>query len=227
MTVSSASGNSRLVTLASPRSPAAEAYRTLRMNIQFSSLDRPVRLLLITSPGPGEGKSTILANLAVVSAEAGMRVIAVDTDLRRPRLHELFGLPQAPGFSNAVVREVDNGLPLQDSAVPGLRVITSGTPPPNPAEVVASHRGAQLIASLGAQADLVLLDSPPVGPVVDAAVLATRCDAVLLVLSAGRTSREAARRARDQLDKVGARLLGDVLNHARLEASVTSYYGGR
>ncbi len=227
MAASSGAPSNLLVTLTSPRSPAAEAYRTLRTNLQFSSLDRSVRLVLVTSAGPGEGKSTTLANLAVASAEAGLRVIAADTDLRRPRLHELFGLPQAPGFSNTVLQDPAAPLPLQDSVVPGLRVLTSGSLPPNPSELLSSQRGARVIAALAEQADLVLLDSPPVGPVADAAVLATRCDGVLLVLSAGKTSRDAAKRARAQLDRVGARILGVVLNNVRLDPSLARYYGTR
>ncbi len=118
-------------------------------------------------------------------------------------------------------------LPLQDSVVPGLRVLTSGSLPPNPSELLSSQRGARVIAALAEQADLVLLDSPPVGPVADAAVLATRCDGVLLVLSAGKTSRDAAKRARAQLDRVGARILGVVLNNVRLDPSLARYYGTR
>ena len=215
---------SALVTLAAPRSPAAEAYRTLRTNLQFSALDRATRVVLVTSASPGEGKSTVLANLAVVAGETGARVIAVDTDLRRPRLHEMFGVARSPGFSDAVLEGPGGRPPLQETSAPNVRVLASGTPPPNPAEVLASQRGAALIALLADDADLVLLDSPPIGPLADAAVLAGRADGVVLVIRSGKTARSAVSQARAQLERIGARLLGAVLNEARLDPAMKRYY---
>jgi capsular exopolysaccharide synthesis family protein len=216
-----------LIMLTQPRSPAAEAYRTLRTNLQFAGQDRAVRTVLITSALPGEGKSTVLGNVAVAAAEAGLRVIAVDTDLRRPSLHELFGLPQADGFSSVIARGSLDDVPLQESGIPGLRILTSGALPSNPAQVVASPRAEALIRLLGQQADLVLLDSPPVGPVADAVVLASRCDGVVFVVRLGRTGREAVRRARAQLEQAGARLLGPVCTFAELDRAARSYYSAR
>jgi capsular exopolysaccharide synthesis family protein len=224
MTSSAAGKPGQLVTLSDPRSAAAEAYRTLRTNLQFTMLDRPSRALLVTSPLAGEGKSTTLANLAVVSAEAGMRVVVLDADLRRPRIHELFGVSQSPGFSSLALGVESGDMPLQDTAVAGLRVLTSGILPPNPSELLASPRTAAILESLRELADLVLIDSAPVLPVSDAAVLAARCDGVLLVVRYGKTPRDAARRAREQLDKVGARILGVTINGARLDRSYGDYY---
>jgi capsular exopolysaccharide synthesis family protein len=215
-----------LVAARAPRSLAAEAYRTLRTNIQFSSLDRDVRTLLVTSPGPDEGKSTVLANLAITMAESGRRVIVADCDLSRPRLHDLFGLQQDPGITTMVLEE-DAEPPLQATMIPNLRLLASGPLPPNPSELLASERMARIIARLAESADLILCDSPPLTAVSDAAVLAARVDGVLLVLDAGRTRREPARQAKEQLERVGARLLGTVLNNVKPERKAYEYHRSR
>ncbi len=216
-------GSNGLVAARSPQSQAAEAYRTLRTNIQFSSLDRDLRTLLVTSAGPSEGKSTVLANLAITIAESGRRVIAADCDLRRPGLHRLFGLRETPGLTTMLL-EGDADPPLQTTAVPHLRVLASGPLPPNPAELLASERMAGVISRLAEHADLVLFDSPPVAAVSDAAVLAARVDGVLLVVDAGRTRRDTARQAKEQLERVGARLLGVVLNNVKPERGLYDYH---
>lgn len=213
-----------LITLRDPRSPAAEAYRTLRTNIQFSSLDRPIKTLLATSTAADEGKSTTVANLAVTMAQAEQRVILVDCDLRRPSLHTLFSLPNEVGLTSAILDQQQNGLPLQETGVPGLSLLTSGPLPPRPADLLGSRRMEALITQLSAAADIVLFDTPPVIAVTDAAVLATRLDGVLLVLEAGKTRRDRAREARRRLEKVNAHIVGVVLNNARMESSY-GYYG--
>ncbi len=212
-----------LIALRDPQSLAAEAYRTLRTNIQFSSLDKPLQTLLITSTAPDEGKSTTLANLAVTMAQAEQRVIVVDCDLRRPSLHTLFGLANEPGLTNVILQQNDMPLPLQATGVPGLSVLASGPLPPRPADLLGSRRMEALIARLRAEADIILFDTPPVIAVTDAAVLATRLDGVLLVLQAGKTRRDRAREARRQLEKVKANLIGVVLNNARPEAGYGYY----
>lgn len=216
-----------LITLHDPRSPVAEAYRALRTNIQFSSLDTTLRTLLITSTGPGEGKSTTLANLAVVMAEGGERVLAVDCDLRRASLHTLFGLDNTRGFTSLFLSEGAGPLPVQESGVPNLQVLTSGPLPPNPSQLLGSHAMGRILAVLREAADIVLFDAPPVLAVTDATLLATRVDGVLLVVEAGATRRDLARRARAQLEKVNARLLGVVLNNVAFDAQVYSYYAQR
>jgi len=215
-------GLAKLITLSNPRSPIAEAYRALRTNIQFSSLDRPLRTLLVTSAAPEEGKSTTLANLAVAMAETGREVILVDCDLRRPTLHELLHLDNSVGLTN-VVLEDRTELPLQRTAQPHLRFLASGPLPPNPSELLSSRRMERVIALLVEQSEIVLFDSPPVNAVTDAAVLATRVDGVLLVVQAGKTKRELARRAKLQLDKVNARILGVVLNNVAADLTMYSY----
>ncbi len=213
-----------LITLRDARSPQAEAYRSLRTNLEFFSLDHPLHSLLISSAEPDIGKSTILANLGVIYAQTGKRVVLVDGDLRRPQLHELFGLSNNVGLSSAIL-DPDAGLPSQETDVTGLQVITSGPLPPNPADLLASHRMDELLQQLREQTDIILLNAPPVIAVTDAAVLSTKVDGVLLVVGAGRTRREYALRAKALLDKVNARIVGAVLNNAALDTSIYGYYG--
>ena len=216
-----------LVAMRDPRSPVAEAYRALRTNIQFSSLDRPLRTLLITSAGPDEGKSTTLANLAIVVAEGGTRVLVVDCDLRRASLHTLFDLDNDRGLTSLFLGDDAQPLPVQDTAVPNLQVLTSGPLPPNPSELLGSRQMTRVLERLRDAAELVLFDAPPVVAVTDAALLAPRVDGVLLVVDAGATRRDVARRARGQLDKVNARLLGVVLNNVPLDSQMFGYYARR
>ena len=214
-----------LVTLTMPRAPVSEAYRTLRTNLEFSSLDKPLKTLVVTSPGPDEGKSTTLANLAVTLAQAEKRVILVDCDLRRPAQHEIFGVTNQSGLTTMMVDEqAMKAPPLQETGVPGLALLTTGPLPPNPSELVGSRRMAEIIAGLSQAADLVLFDAPPIIAVTDAAVLASRVDGVLLVIKAGGTKRDHAQKAKALLDKVNAHVIGAVLNNARMDTSYYRYY---
>jgi len=216
--------NADLITLVNPRSAVAEAYRTLRTNIQFSSLDEPLRTLLVASASADEGKSTTLANLAVTFAQAGRRTILVDSDLRRPSLHAIFGTPNDQGLTTMLLQD-DAPAPLVETPIEGLRLLPSGPIPPNPSELLASRRLEGAIARLRDDADLVLFDSPPALAVSDAAVLSRRVDGVVLVVRAGTTRREHAARARQVLERAGARLLGVVLTNASVEDAVYSYGG--
>jgi non-specific protein-tyrosine kinase len=216
MTTSSAP-EKNLITLRDPGSAAAEAYRTLRTNILFSSLDHPLHTLLVTSTAPDEGKSTTLANLAVTMAQAEQRVLMVDCDLRRPSLHTLFGLSNERGLTTAILEQGDGPLPVQTTVVPGLTLLTSGPLPPRPADLLGSRRMGDLLERMRVDADIVLFDTPPVVAVTDAAALAPRVDGVLLVLQAGHTRRDRAREARRLLEKVKANIVGVVLNGAKLE----------
>jgi capsular exopolysaccharide synthesis family protein len=214
-----------LITVADPRSPVSEAYRTLRTNLDFSSLDKPIKTMLVTSAGPEEGKSTVLANLAVTTAQAGRRVILVDCDLRRPTLHNIFNLKNDVGLTTMVVDDAAmESPPLRDTGVEGLQLVSSGPLPPNPSELLGSRRMEEIIAALLERADVVLFDAPPVVAVTDAAVLATKVDGVLLVVNAGGTKRDYARTAKARLEKVNANLLGAVLNNVRFDVSLHRYY---
>lgn len=217
---------STLVTLTAPRSAAAEAYRSLRTNLAFARPDAALRKLLVTAPTPAEDKSAVLANLAVVSAQAGQTVIVVDCDLRRPSQHTLFGLPNDTGLTTALVDDAALAAPpLQLTEVEGLRVLTSGPLPPNPAEVLGAKRMRALIERLAGEADLLLFDAPPIVAVTDAAVLAPRLDGVLLVLAAGHSRRDHTVRAREILDQVGAEVVGVVLTNVEAESGGYGYYG--
>lgn len=221
-----------LVAHLEPRSAAAEAYRTLRTNIQFASPDRPVHTILATSTSPDDGKSTTIANLAVTFAAAGSRTVLIDADLRRPHLHQLFDLSNDTGLTTLVsdmarskVGDDSVRIPLQATAVSNLSVLTSGPVPPNPAEILSSKRMSEILARLQNEADYILIDTPPIIAVTDAAVLASRVDGVLLVVNAGKTRRDLAIKARDILRQVNANLLGVVLNNAQLDKSSYAYYG--
>ncbi len=213
-----------LITVAQPRSPVSEAYRTLRTSIQFLGLDRDLKTILITSAGPNEGKSTTLANLAVTFAEAGREVIAVDCDLRRPSLHTLFDVPNERGLTTAISDEIPLSEVLISTSVPHLRVLPSGIVPPNPSEILGSQRMDRVIAGLRDLADIVLFDAPPTIAVTDAAVLGVKVDGVLLVVSAGKTKRDHAVRAKGLLEKVNAKVLGVVLNNVKFDGSLYQYY---
>ena len=202
-----------LVTITDPRSPVSEAYRSLRANLSFYSLDKPLRTLMVTSPAAGEGKSTTIANLAVTMAQSGRRTILVDTDLRRPALHELFGAQMSPGLTDAMMAAAGD-LPLQKTAVDNLWLLSSGPKPPNPADLLGAERMEQIIAQLTEQADIVLFDAPPVMAAADAAILGARVDGVLLVIQAGKTRRDHSERAREVLEKSRARVVGAALTNA-------------
>ncbi len=214
-----------LITVTTPRSPISEAYRTLRTNLEFSSLDRPVKTMVVTSPGPEEGKSTTLANLAVTLARAEKRVILVDCDLRRPSQHQIFGLKNGVGLTTmAVDDEAMTAPPVQETEVSGLWLLPSGPVPPNPSELLGSRRMEEIIDVLSQRADIVLFDAPPIIAVTDAAVLSSKVDGVLLVINAGGTKRDHAQKAKALLEKVNAHLVGAVLNNVRIDTSLHRYY---
>ena len=212
----------KLVVAREPRSPAAEAYRVLRTNLQFSA-GSTLRTFLVTSANPLEGKSLTTANLAVALAQSGQRVILVDADMRRPTQHRIFGLENQVGLSN-VLEGGDVSLEelVQPVAMSDLSVITSGPIPDHPSDLIGSERMSNLTELLQQYADVVVFDSPPVMAVADAAILASRLDGVLLVVDAGSTRRGAARHCKETLDSVGAHLLGVAIN--RLSALRGGYY---
>ncbi len=213
-----------LVTITDPRSPASEAYRSLRTNLSFYSLDTPLRTLVVTSPAAGEGKSSTVANLAVTMAQSGRRTILVDCDLRRPTQHELFGLVMTPGLTSVALDETVD-LPLQQTSVENLWLLSSGPKPPNPADLLGAARMSRLIAQLLERADFVLFDAPPVMAAADAAILGAKVDGVLLVIQAGKTRRDHSERARELLEKANIRIIGAALTNAPKDNSMREYYG--
>jgi non-specific protein-tyrosine kinase len=203
-----------LASIEQPASPTSEAYRTLRTSVQFAGLERPIHTLQVTSPRAQDGKSTTSANLAVALARAGLRVILVDCDLRRPRVHEFLGLSNAVGFTSVLLGTSTVADAIQ--SYPGLdtfRVLASGPIPPNPSELLSGRRTADLVEALKASADIVVFDTPPVLPVSDALVVSDLMDAVIIVVAAGSTTKKQAHRASILLRQVAAPLIGTVMNN--------------
>ncbi|MDZ4765241.1 MAG: CpsD/CapB family tyrosine-protein kinase [Chloroflexota bacterium] len=207
-----------LITLQDPRAAAAEAYRALRTNLMYSSADRPITTLMLTSAAAGEDKSIALANLAVTFAQAGHRTIIVDADLRRPAQHTIWGVDNARGLTTMILEDsLLANPPLIQTDVPNLSVLTSGTLPAVPADILGGARMSQAIGVLKARASYVLFDAPPVLVATDAVVLGVKVDGVVLVTRAGSTRRDQIARAREALERVGARILGAVLTNAPRE----------
>ena len=201
-----------LVSLQAPTSPAAEAYRLLRTSVKFLGIDSPARTVLVTSAAPSEGKTVTAANLALVLAQGGDRVLLVGADQRRPRIHELFGAPVNPGLTSVLLGETSPEAAIYAiEEAPGLHLLPPGPPPPNPAELLDSARARTVLPELAERYDTVVIDSPPVLPVTDAQVLASMADAVLLVVAYRETSQRGLGRAIELLEQVHAPLIGTVL----------------
>jgi len=205
--------------------PVAEAYRMLRTNVQFSTLEKPAQTLLVTSANPGEGKTTTAANLALVMAQAGKRVIAVDSDLRRPALHRFFGVGNGTGLTTLLLSEGPelDGC-LKPTAFENLWVLPSGPQPPNPSELLGSRRFESVLQSLKQSADVIVMDSPPTLAVADASILASRVDGTLLVVDSGRTRAGSVQRAKEALSRAKTNLLGAVLNKLTQRGRGYYYY---
>lgn len=217
------SKSDKLVAASEPRSANAEAYRMLRTNISFSSVDKAIKTILITSASPSEGKSITAGNLAVTMAQAGYRTVIVDCDLRKPTLQKIFGISNDVGLTNALLSHANFNSFLRPSRVENLRVLTTGQLPPNPSELLGSRSMSDLLAVLQNEYDVVVIDSPPVLAVTDAAILSRASDGVLLVVDCGQTKRESAVRAKEALEKAGGRFLGIVLNRIPLNSGYYSY----
>lgn len=205
------------------RSPAAEAFRTLRTNLLFAQAVDELRVILVTSSAPGDGKTTVAANLAATIAQQGLDVLLIDGDMRRPRLHYVFGVAREPGLSEVILGRRSAEEVIQPTQVEGLSVLATGALPPTPAELLGSPKMRSLLQAFRNDYDVVIVDSPPVHVAADASVLATLTDGVLLVVRSGQTEREAAQQAVRQLASVGARILGTVINDPHGKAAK---YGG-
>lgn len=212
-----------IIAVKSPKSPVAEAYRTLRTNIQFSSFDNKIQTIVVTSSGPGEGKSTTAANLAVVMAESGSKTILIDCDQRKPRLHKIFLVSNENGISDLLAGKAEFEKAVQETKVPNLSILTSGTKPPNPAELLGSSKMRDFIDTLKEKYEYIIIDTPPIVAVTDAQLLASHADGSLLVVASSQVEREAAAKSKELLEKVDAKILGVVLN--KLEVHHKGYYG--
>ena len=216
-----------LITVTQPRAPVSEAFRSLRANLQFASIDVPVHSLLVTSASPEDGKTTIAANLGSVIAQSGREVVVVDTDLRRPKIHKMFQLSNRLGLTNQFIQTQDlfDGT-IKNTEIANLHVITSGNLPPNPSELLGSGRMTEILHQLSGQFNTIILDTPPMLAVSDALVLAPLVDGVLLVVKPTVTKRVALKRVIEQVQQVKANLLGVVLNDVKVSHSRYYYYRG-
>jgi succinoglycan biosynthesis transport protein ExoP len=218
-------GRAGLIAVREPRSPIVEAFRSLRTNIQFAGVDQPIRTLLVTSAGPSEGKSTVAANLAVVMAQAGLKVVIVDCDLRRPTVHKQFEMPNRAGLTDVMLQDPSqwNGV-MQPTGVNNLSIVMSGSLPPNPSELLGSKRMQQFMAHLHESCDMVIIDAPPLLPVTDALVLSPITDGIVMVIDYGGTRIGEALQGKTQLDQIGARILGVVMNKIPTGRRGSYYY---
>lgn len=213
-----------LVVVNQPRSPSAESFRTLRTNIQYASVDHPIRTILITSPRESDGKTLVASNLAAVIAQAGRNIVLVDSDLRRPTLTRRFRLQEREGLTDALFLPDFAAMVTWGTSVQKLKLLPSGSVPPNPSELIGSERMLGLLSFMTEHVDVVLLDSPPVLAVTDAVLLSGRVDGVVLVMESGKTRRDEALRAVESLHKANANILGIVLNKVRKTGRGGYYY---
>jgi len=214
----------QIITLTNPRSPISESYRALRTNIEFSSIDEKLQVLMVSSAGPGEGKSTTITNLAVTFAQSEKKVVLIDADLRKPTAHHTFSISNRYGLSSIISQQCSLEEGIQITDIPNLDVITSGAIPPNPAEMMGSKRMTATIEQLRQMYDIVLIDTPPLLAVTDAQIVSTKSDGVILVVDQGKVKRDIASKAVKNLESVNARILGVVLNNVKRKANEEAYY---
>jgi len=207
-----------------PKSSMAEAYRTLRTNLGFASMDKNYRTILFSSTSPRDGKSSVASNLAVVMAQAGYRVVLVDADLRKPAQHRIFNIDNRLGFTNCLLKDVDVQTAMHKSAVENLHILASGPIPPNPAEILNSSRTDAIIQELQDNYDYVFIDAPPVLAVTDASILSTKVDGVVLIINYGNTRTDLAKKACEQFEKANAKIIGVVMNQVKMDTSDYKYY---
>lgn len=218
----------KLITFEHVKSPIAEAYRTLRTNILFSKGDQEPKTIMFTSAGPGEGKSTTVANTAIVLAQADKKVILVDCDLRKPVQHKIFR-KKCKGLTNVLVENIPVQQVLVETGIEGVQLLPSGPVPPNPSELLSTKKMLDLLEWLRSRADYILIDVPPIIAVTDACVLASKVDGICLVVGAGMVRPEMARQAKELLLKAKGYILGIILNRTEVEeehAYYYYYYGG-
>ena len=214
-----------LIARENPKSPVSEAYRTIRTNIQFAGVDKAMKTIVFTSTAQDEGKSTVVANLGIVMAQAGQKVVIMDCDFRNPTQHRLFKL-QNKGLSNCIATGKDVLEIVQSSGTPGLDILTSGPVAPNPSEILASNRMKTVIEELKGKYDYVLIDTPPVLPVTDSSVIGSIADGTILLTAWNQITPAMAKEAKTRLEQAGAKILGVILNKVEVASKGYGYgYG--
>ncbi|MBT2701009.1 CpsD/CapB family tyrosine-protein kinase [Bacillus sp. ISL-40] len=216
----------KLITAVDPKSPISEQYRTIRTNIQYSSIDQEIRTILVTSSGPGEGKSTTAANLAVTFAQLGKKVLLVDADLRKPTVHHTFGLNNLFGFTTVLTKQRTLEKTVLETEEQDLYILTSGPIPPNPAELLSSKSMEQFIEDAKAEFEYIIFDTPPLLAVSDPQILANQCDGSILVVFSEKTEIEKAKKSKELLENAQSKLLGVVLNNKDVKNNDYYYYYG-
>ncbi|MFD0826434.1 CpsD/CapB family tyrosine-protein kinase [Neobacillus sp. M.A.Huq-85] len=218
------SNKRNLVAMIDPKSTIAEQYRTIRTNIQFSSVDQEARTLMVTSAGPGEGKSTTVANLAIVLAQQGKKVLLVDADLRKPTVHYTFNKTNTFGLTSVLTKQLKLEETVVESAERNLYILSSGPIPPNPAELLSSMAMEVFLNNALEEFEMVLFDAPPVLAVTDAQILANKCDGTILVVSSGKTEKDKLEKAKELLETAQSKIIGVVLNNKKIDSKSNYYY---
>lgn len=204
------------------KSTFAEQYRLIRTNILFSSVDKEIKTIMVTSPEPSDGKSTTAANLAIVLAQQEKKVLLVDADLRKPSIHYMFNVSNKNGLTSVLTKRISQDKVIYKTHIPNLDILTSGPIPPNPSEILNSNAMETLMEELEDQFDYVIFDTPPVLAVTDPQILANKCDGVVIVVASGKTHKDRAVKAKELLEKADAQLLGVVVNGVDSKSGV--YY---
>lgn len=216
----------KLIAKYDPKSPISEQYRTIRTNILFSSVDEEIRTIMVTSSGPGEGKSTTAANLAVVFAQQGKTVLLVDADLRKPTVHYTFNLLNTVGLTSVLTNQSSLREAIQKSDEGKLYILPSGPIPPNPSELLSSRAMQQFMEEALEEFDVILFDTPPVLAVTDAQILANICQGSVLVVSSGSTEKDSLVKTKELLSASKGKILGVVLNNKKQDKNSNYYYYG-
>ena len=215
----------RLITRENPRSPVSEAYRSLRTSMLYNDIDHNTKSILVSSAGPGEGKTTTVANMAITYANLGKKTLLIDTDLRRPVVHKIFNSSKEPGITNYLAGlEQDFNTLVKKTDIDNLYIVTSGVIPPNPSELLGSEKMSKLIKNLEKEWDIILFDSPPLVAVTDATMVSKEIDSIIIVVKVGQTDRGAFEHTIQSLKNVNAPLSGIVLNAVTQKNTYGSYY---
>lgn len=216
----------KIISYTNPKSPIAEAYRSIRTNIEFSNIDKNIKIITITSTQPNEGKSTVISNLAAAFANLeNKRVLIIDGDLRNPSVHKMFGVSNLNGITDILLGEKDVDKCLEKTKIKGLDILKVGKVPPNPSEMLQSNKMRNFIEVIKEYYDYVFIDAPPVGVVADASIISQYSDGVILLVGSNETDIDAAKVSKERLENVGANILGVVLNKFESEGSAYGYYG--